>query len=1006
MADYKHLEVEKKWQQYWEENKTFKADQESEKPKYYVLDMFPYPSGAGLHVGHPEGYTATDIISRLRRRQGYNVLHPMGWDAFGLPAENFAIKTGIHPKVSTKQNIETFTGQIKSLGFSYDWDREIDTTDPDYYKWSQWIFLKLFEKGLAYEKEMVMSWCPSCKIVAANEEVENGVHERCGHPVEKREMKQWMLKITEYADRLLDDLDTLDWTDAIKSMQRDWIGKSYGAEVDFAVDGIEETMTVYTTRPDTLFGCTYMVLAPEHPLVEKVTSVEQKAEVEAYVQAATQKSERERKQDEKEKTGVFTGGYAINPVNGEKVQIWVADYVLIGYGTGAIMAVPAHDERDFEFAEKFGIEMIDVVEGEAKEGEIVTTGVAKNSGFLDGLTTEDAKEKMIDWLEGEKKGTRQTNYKLRDWVFTRQRYWGEPIPLVHCDDCGIVPIPESELPLELPETANYEPTEDGQSPLAAIEDWVNTSCPKCGKAAKRETSTMPNWAGSSWYWLRFMDPKNDQAAVGEAAEKYWQQVDLYVGGAEHAVLHLLYGRFWHKFLYDLGLVTTIEPFQKLVNQGMILAFSYKNENGKYYHPDDVKEEGGKFFAKENGEELSRQIEKMSKSKLNVVNPDDVVQEHGADTLRLYEMFMGQFDQTVVWDVNGVTGVRRFLDKVWKLREKVDFKEKKAIIIHGFESACDSHWIPEVREKLIEKGYYVQTPSMPNPGKPNYQEWKKVIGTLDINENSVLVGHSLGGGFLPRYLQERGVKIKKLVLVAPTYTSKNPAIDEEFGKDFDAEVVKGLAEEIVLLHSDEDPYITQDAFTRYESELSPQKVFVEGGEHLSSSQLEKGRDAVLGVFADEEAKVCDLERALHKTIKKVTEDTEGFKFNTAISAMMVLVNDFGKLDSIPVNLFEDLLFILNPYAPHITEELWQSLGHVSTLTFKPWPRYNEELCKDDTITLAVQINGKVRDQIEVAADASKEDVLAAAKASKKVQKFIEGGLKKEIYVPGKLVSLVV
>jgi leucyl-tRNA synthetase len=835
MNPYDHKTIEKKWQQVWESQNFFRADIDAKKKKYYVLDMFPYPSGAGLHVGHPEGYTATDIISRYKRKQGFNVLHPMGWDAFGLPAENYAIKTGIHPEKSTADNIATFTKQIKSLGFSYDWKREINTTDSDYYKWSQWIFLEMYKKGLLYEKEMQMSWCSTCKIVAANEEVENGVHERCGNSVEKRNMKQWMFKITKYADRLLEDLDDLDWEERIKEMQRNWIGKSSGAQVQFKIfEKNEYDIQVYTTRPDTLFGCTYMVLAPEHSLVQKIITPEQKVKVESYIDHASNKSEKERKQDEKEKSGVFTGAYAINPVNNKKVPIWVADYVLMGYGTGAIMAVPAHDERDYEFAEKYEISIQEVIT-DIENPFQKSGGRLIHSDFLNGFSVSEAIKVSIDWLEEKGFGERQTNYKLRDWVFTRQRYWGEPIPLVHCNDCGVVPIAESALPLTLPETDNYHPTEDGKSPLAKLDDWVNTQCPKCKGEAKRETSTMPNWAGSSWYWLRFMDPKNDKEAWSKEAEKYWGMVDLYVGGAEHAVLHLLYARFWHKVLYDLGHVSHKEPFQKLRNQGMILAFSYKDKNGKYYHPSEVEEKDNKVIVKKTTIELSKQIEKMSKSKLNVVNPDEVVEEYGADTLRLYEMFMGPFEQTVVWDPKGIIGVYRFLEKVWKL-------------------------------------------------------------SLRVSKSEASLQHTSGPSALTKLL--------------------------------------------------------------------------------------------------------------HKTIKKVREDTENFKFNTAIASMMVFVNEALKEEKIEVSIFEDFLQILNPYAPHMTEELWLQLEHTSTLVFQPLPAFNEKFCEEDGMKLAVQVNGKLRDRIEVEVAATKEEILEKAKASENVKKYLVSPLKKEIYVPGKLVSLVV
>lgn len=844
---YNHLEIEKKWQAYWEKNKTFRAEIDKNKKKYYVLDMFPYPSGAGLHVGHPEGQTASDIICRKRRMESYNVLHPMGWDAFGLPAENYAIKTGIHPRISTDKNINTFRKQEKSLGMSFDWDREIDTSASEYYKWTQWIFKQLYLSNLAYEKEMNMNWCDKCRIVVANEEVENGVHERCENPVRKRVTKQWMLKITAYADRLLSDLDELNWSDSILEMQRNWIGKSMGANVSFKIDGSDENIEVYTTRPDTLFGCTYMVLAPEHPLSTKICSIDQKETVESYIKQSLNKSERERKIAEKEKTGVFTGAYAINPVNSKKIPIWIADYVLIDYGTGAIMAVPAHDERDNEFAKKFDLEIIDVIKSDnKKDNEVITDGIMINSDFLNGLDTKTAKEKMVSFLEKNNYGEGKVNFKLRDWVFTRQRYWGEPIPLIHSEDGKIYPLADSQLPLLLPEVDKYEPTEDGQSPLAQNEDWVNVNFYLNDKReaividdaskfsgevlkGRRETSTMPNWAGSSWYWIRYQDPHNDKEFVSREAENYWGAVDLYVGGAEHAVLHLLYARFWHKFLYDKGFVSTKEPFTCLKNQGMILAYSYQNEFGKYYHPDEVIEKDGKFYAKDDNKELKAQIEKMSKSKNNVVNPDDVINEYGADTLRVYEMFMGPFDQIVAWDMKGVAGIRRFLDRVWRLQDL-----------------------------LVE------------------------------------VGSS-------------------------------------------------------------------------ENEL----------------------------------------KALHQMLKKVSEDTENFKFNTAISAMMVFVNDINKLEKISRTSLEKLVLVLSPYAPHIAEEIWNKLGNLETLSYEKWPQYDEKYLVEDQITIAVQINGKLRGNIEVSTDSSKEEVFEIAKQNQNVARYLaEGEIRKEIYVPQKLVNFVV
>ena len=721
---FDHHTIEKKWQKYWEDNKTFKTSEDKGKRKFYALDMFPYPSGAGLHVGHPEGYTATDILSRMKRMQGYNVLHPMGWDAFGLPAEQYALDTGNDPAEFTKQNIDNFRRQIKSLGFSYDWDREISTTDPHYYKWTQWIFLKLYEKGLAYIDEVPVNWCPALGTVLANEEVIDGKSERGGHPVVRKPMKQWNLKITAYADRLLEDLEELDWPESIKDMQRNWIGRSEGAEVNFQIDGHDEHFTVFTTRPDTLFGATYTVLAPEHKLVQKITTPEQKEAVEKYLEEVTSKSDLERTDLAKDKTGVFTGAYAINPVNGVKVPIWIADYVLATYGTGAIMAVPAHDERDYEFATKFNLEIIEVVAGGDVTKEAYTgDGLHVNSDFLNGLNKEEAISKMIQWLEEKGVGTKKVTYRLRDWLFSRQRYWGEPIPMIHWEDGTMTAVPEEELPLVLPVTKEIKPSGTGESPLANIEDWVNVVDPATGKKGRRETNTMPQWAGSCWYYLRFIDPHNDQALADPEKLKEWLPVDIYIGGAEHAVLHLLYARFWHKFLYDIGVVPTKEPFQKLFNQGMILG-----ENN----------------------------EKMSKSKGNVVNPDEIVESHGADTLRLYEMFMGPLDGSIAWSTNGVDGSRRFLDRIWRL-------------------------------------------------------------LIDDNGNL------------------------------------NPKIKENL-------------------------------------------------------EQESG-----------------LEKVYHQTVKKVTEDYEALHFNTAISQLMVFINEAYKADVLPISYVEGFVKLISPIAPHIAEELWEKLG---------------------------------------------------------------------------------
>jgi len=800
---YNHHEIEKKWQKYWLENKTFKTKDDSDKPKFYALDMFPYPSGAGLHVGHPEGYTATDILSRMKRMQGYNVLHPMGWDAFGLPAEQYALDTGNDPAEFTKKNIDNFRRQIQSLGFSYDWDREVNTTDPNYYKWTQWIFLKLYEKGLAYIDEVPVNWCPALGTVLANEEVIDGKSERGGHPVERRPMKQWVLKITEYADRLLEDLEELDWPESIKEMQRNWIGRSEGAEVIFTVEGLDETFKVFTTRPDTLFGATYAVLAPEHPLVEKITASEQKEAVESYINQVKNKSDLERTDLAKEKTGVFTGAYAVNPVNGEKMPIWIADYVLMSYGTGAIMAVPAHDERDYEFAKKFDLPIKEVVAGGDISKEAYTgDGEHINSDFLNGLNKEDAIIAMIKWLEDNKKGEKKVTYRLRDWLFSRQRYWGEPIPIIHWEDGTMTPVKEEDLPLELPKTDQIKPSGTGESPLANIEDWVNVVDPETGKKGRRETNTMPQWAGSCWYYLRYIDPHNpDQLADPEKLKK-WLPVDIYIGGAEHAVLHLLYARFWHKVLYDLGIVPTKEPFQKLFNQGMILG-----ENN----------------------------EKMSKSKGNVVNPDEIVESHGADTLRLYEMFMGPLEASIAWSTKGLDGARRFLDRVWR---------------------------------------------------------------LFIEDNGQL----------------------------------NPKMTDEPSQE--------------------------------------------------------------------------LEKVYHQTVKKVTEDYEGLRFNTAISQLMVFINEAYKATVLPKEYMEGFVKLLSPVAPHICEELWEKLGHNNTIAYEAWPTYDESKLVDNEVEIVVQVNGKVRAKLNVPRDASKEQMEEIALNHEKIKEQIEGKtIRKVIAVPGKLVNIV-
>lgn len=799
---YNHKVVEPKWQKVWDDEKAFAATDDYSKPKYYALVEFPYPSGQGLHVGHPRPYTALDIVARKRRMQGYNVLYPMGWDAFGLPTENYAIKNKIHPRIVTEQNVARFKGQLHALGYSFDWDREVNTTDPNYYKWTQWIFLKLFKAGLAYKKEMPINWCTSCKVGLANEEVVNGVCERCGAPVVRKVKSEWMLKITEYADKLIEGLNDVDYIERVKVQQKNWIGRSTGAEVDFSIKGKEDKLRIYTTRCDTLFGVTYMVVSPEHPIIDKYKDeLGNWDEIESYREQASRKSDFERAELAKEKTGVQIDGLtAVNPVNGKEIPIWISDYVLMSYGTGAIMAVPAHDERDWEFAKKFHLPMIQVVAKNGEEVDIneaaftdVATGVLINSDFINGLEVKDAKEKMIEFLEEKKIGTAKTNYKLRDWVFSRQRYWGEPIPIVECEKCGFVPVDESELPLLLPDVDSYMPTDNGESPLAAMTDWVNTTCPCCGGPAKRETDTMPQWAGSSWYFLRYTDPNNTEALASKEALEYWMPVDWYNGGMEHTTLHLLYSRFWHKFLYDEGVVNTPEPYQKRTSHGMILG-----ENG----------------------------EKMSKSRGNVVNPDDIVRDYGADTLRTYEMFIGAFDLAASWSEDGVKGCRRFLERVWKLQE---------------------------------------------------------------------------------------------------------------------------------------------------------------------------------IMTDETGYSKDLETKMHQTIKKVSTDFENLKYNTAIAAMMALINDFYKKNSITKDEFKTFITLLNPVAPHITEELWEIAGFEGRVYQTTWPEYDEAKTVESTVEIALQINGKIRGTLVIAKDADKDDVIA--KAKEELADKLTGTIVKEIYVPGRIVNIV-
>lgn len=797
---YNFTAIEKKWQQYWDEHNTFRAGTDYSKPKFYALVEFPYPSGQGLHIGHPRPYTAMDIVSRKRRLEGYNVLFPMGWDAFGLPTENYAIKNKIHPAVVTKKNIAHFKDQLKMLGLSFDWEREVDTTDPEYYRWTQWIFLEMFKKGLAYKKEMAVNWCTSCKVVLANEEVVGGCCERCGGEVIRKVKSQWMLKITEYAQRLLDDLSEVNYLDRIKSTQINWIGRSTGAEVNFGSTA-GDILTVYTTRPDTLFGATYMVIAPEHPYIEKWTDrLENIEEIKAYQEKAAKKSDFDRTEMNKDKTGVeLKGVKGVNPVNGKEIPIFISDYVLMTYGTGAIMAVPAHDTRDYEFAKVFGLPIIEVVKGGDIEKEAFTdcaTGIMTNSGFLDGLTVEEAKVKIKEWLEENGKGHSKVNYKLRDWVFSRQRYWGEPIPVVHCEKCGWVAVPEDQLPLTLPDVSSYMPTDNGESPLSTLESFINTTCPHCGGPAKRETDTMPQWAGSSWYYLRYCDPKNKERLASKEALDYWMPVDWYNGGMEHTTLHLLYSRFWHKFLYDIGVTTTKEPYMKRTSHGMILG-----EDGQ----------------------------KMSKSRGNVINPDDVVKEYGADTLRLYEMFIGDFEKTAPWSPSSIKGCKRFLDRVWALQE------------------C-----------LIE------------------------------------------------------------------------------GDEFRKELVS----------------------------------------------------------------------AFHKTIKKVTEDIESLKFNTAIAAMMALLNDINSTGKINRAELKTLLLLLNPFAPHITEEMYlNSFGEI--LNEQPWPEYDEKLCVEDTVEIVLQVNGRIKAKMNVVKDGDKEAVLSDALKDERIRESVDGkSIIKQIYVPNKLINFVV
>ncbi|MDS5516958.1 leucine--tRNA ligase [Streptococcus pneumoniae] len=832
MSFYNHKEIEPKWQGYWAEHHTFKTGTDASKPKFYALDMFPYPSGAGLHVGHPEGYTATDILSRYKRAQGYNVLHPMGWDAFGLPAEQYAMDTGNDPAEFTAENIANFKRQINALGFSYDWDREVNTTDPNYYKWTQWIFTKLYEKGLAYEAEVPVNWVEELGTAIANEEVlPDGTSERGGYPVVRKPMRQWMLKITAYAERLLNDLDELDWPESIKDMQRNWIGKSTGANVTFKVKGTDKEFTVFTTRPDTLFGATFTVLAPEHELVDAITSSEQAEAVANYKHQASLKSDLARTDLAKEKTGVWTGAYAINPVNGKEIPIWIADYVLASYGTGAVMAVPAHDQRDWEFAKQFDLPIVEVLEGgNVAEAAYTEDGLHVNSDFLDGLNKEEAIAKIVAWLEEKGCGQEKVTYRLRDWLFSRQRYWGEPIPIIHWEDGTSTAVPESELPLVLPVTKDIRPSGTGESPLANLTDWLEVTRAD-GVKGRRETNTMPQWAGSSWYYLRYIDPHNTEKLADEDLLKQWLPVDIYVGGAEHAVLHLLYARFWHKFLYDLGVVPTKEPFQKLFNQGMILGTSYRDHRGALVTTDKVEKRDGSFFHVETGEELEQAPAKMSKSLKNVVNPDDVVEQYGADTLRVYEMFMGPLDASIAWSEEGLEGSRKFLDRVYRL----------------------------------------------------------------ITSKEILA-------------------------------ENNGALD----------------------------------------------------------------------------------KAYNETVKAVTEQIESLKFNTAIAQLMVFVNAANKEDKLYVDYAKGFIQLIAPFAPHLAEELWQTVAETGeSISYVAWPTWDESKLVEDEIEIVVQIKGKVRAKLMVAKDLSREELQEIALADEKVKAEIDGKeIVKVIAVPNKLVNIVV
>ena len=992
---YNHKQIEKKWQDYWFENNIFKSKINTEKEKYYILDMFPYPSWAWLHVGHPEWYTATDILTRYKRMKWFNVLHPMWWDAYWLPAENYAIKTWTHPRISTDKNIETFKRQIKSIWFSYDWDREVDTTDSNYYKWTQWIFLKLFDKWLAYEAQMPINWCPSCKTWLANEEVVDWRCDRCKYQVEKKDMKQWMLKITEYAQRLLDDLDTLDdWPEPIKLMQRNWIWRSQWCEfiMKMAWDDSKQ-ISVYTTRIDTVFWMTYAVIAPDHDKVLDFITKERARDCKKYIQISNNKSDLDRTWLEKDKTWVFTWSYLINPFNWKSVQLWIWDFVLWHYWSWAVMSVPWHDERDHSFAKKYWIEIVESISW----WDILSWAYTKywklvNSWEYNWLNSMEAIEILTSYAIKNWFWEKKTNFKLRDWVFSRQRYWWEPIPIIHCEKCWMVWVPEKDLPVLLPEVEKYEPTWTGESPLVWIESWVNTKCPKCLGYAKRETNTMPQWAWSSWYYLRFMDPKNSKSFCSKENEKYWWPVDMYVWWAEHAVLHLLYSRFWHKVLYDLWYVSTIEPFKALRNQWMILAQDWQ---------------------------------KMSKSLWNVINPDEVVDNYWADTLRMYEMFMWPFNQAVSWDTKWIMWVRRFLDKVWRLREKVSKSNNRVIIIHWFQGGLWDHWLPLLRNDLITKWYYVQTPSMPNPYNPNYKEWKKVLDFLKPDKNTTLVWHSLWWWFITRYLSDTWISVNSIVLVAPTNTGEfvnnwdknydkeniefliqvDQNIDKQFFQKPDFDLIKTHIWNSSLIYSDNEPFIKQDDFIEYKEKLGLNTFCISGAGHCWEDTKQEVLDHLSANVFTDDIKISDILKHLHKTIKRVGSHIEEFRFNTAISNMMILVNQLQKEKEIEANMFEDFLLILSPFAPHICEELWQSLWHVSLLSLKPWPLHREALCKEETLKIMIQINWKLRWSLEIELGADEKDVLNASRDV--VSKFLVWKpLKKEIYVQGRVVNFVI